>query len=323
MYFIRKEEYVIYTKTEKNIFEEFKIIFRGKTSWIRAKETPGWVPDFMEENDDEEQSDVDSKEGEFKVHERLFMKKDTTENEINSEQTMKYPPGFTPKEGSEEIGMYAEESKSVNFVNLSDHKAEEANKDGHEGQVMGYQDGTVVKCQNMTEIIESQGLNGGESMNFLSLNIQGLAQKAKKDWVKELCVKNKVNFMALQETKMENMELFSMLWDYLTYEIGKWKGEVGYYAISTRLGKREAPCDKTNVMLNMMMKLKFLKAKIREWNKSNMLSVKNVKAKYKEELEAFEAIIDRGDGNEEIVNKRTKVVNNIQKFDKIHSSEMA
>ena len=31
-------------------------------------------------------------------------------------------------------------------------------------------------------------------MNFLSLNIQGLAQKAKKDWVKELCVSNKVNF---------------------------------------------------------------------------------------------------------------------------------
>ena len=34
-------------------------------------------------------------------------------------------------------------------------------------------------------------------MNFLSLNIQGLAQKAKKDWVKELCEKNKVNFLAL------------------------------------------------------------------------------------------------------------------------------
>ncbi|GJY39970.1 hypothetical protein Tco_0426334 [Tanacetum coccineum] len=67
MYFHSKR-LCIYTKTEKNIFEEFKNIFRGKTSWIRAKETPGWVPDFMEENDDEEQSDVDSKEGEFKVH---------------------------------------------------------------------------------------------------------------------------------------------------------------------------------------------------------------------------------------------------------------
>lgn len=38
-------------------------------------------------------------------------------------------------------------------------------------------------------------------MNCLSLNIQGLAQKAKKDWVKDLSIKNKVNILALQETK--------------------------------------------------------------------------------------------------------------------------
>lgn len=44
-------------------------------------------------------------------------------------------------------------------------------------------------------------------MNFLSINIQGLAQKAKKDWVRELCVKHKVNFLAVQETKMEMMEM--------------------------------------------------------------------------------------------------------------------
>ena len=44
-------------------------------------------------------------------------------------------------------------------------------------------------------------------MNFLSLNIQGLAQKAKKDWVRELCISNKVNFLAIQETKMESMDI--------------------------------------------------------------------------------------------------------------------
>ena len=47
-------------------------------------------------------------------------------------------------------------------------------------------------------------------MNFMSLNIQGLAQKAKKDWVKELCFNNKVNFLALQETKREEIDLFSI-----------------------------------------------------------------------------------------------------------------
>ncbi|GKA34274.1 RNA-directed DNA polymerase, eukaryota [Tanacetum coccineum] len=493
----------IYTKTEKNIFEEFKIIFRGKTSWIRAKETPGWVPDFMEENDDEEQSDVDSKEGEFKVHdtgiyggdsdveearETLFeksgkkennldeehkdkqeknsedpfniykllkKKKDTTENEINSEQTMKYPPGFTPKEGSEEIGMYAEESKSVNFVNLSDHKAEEANKDGHGNCVNknSKEDVSSSVCSGHFKKSEVPR-TGGSILNLMDELVKvGQVMRYKMDG----CMSNmteiiesqgvkEVNFMALQETKMENMELFSinmywgnfafdyvhsdsvsnlggilcvndlliiavyaphdcrdkqMLWDYLTYEIGKWKGEVVImgdfnevryksdrfgsvfnvqganvfnsfitnagleevplggsaftwcHKSASKMSKldrflvsenliyscpninaitlerylsdhrpillreasfdygptpfryfhywnemegfnkvvedawREGPCDKTNAMLNMMMKLKFLKAKIREWNKSNMLSVKNVKAKYKEELEGL------------------------------------
>ncbi|GJT61459.1 RNA-directed DNA polymerase, eukaryota, reverse transcriptase zinc-binding domain protein [Tanacetum coccineum] len=200
----RVKQFVSLANLRKAVQMVYEAHSKTNTSWIRAKETPGWVPDFMEENDDEEQSDVDSKEGEFKVHdtgiyggdsdveearETLFeksgkkennldeehkdkqeknsedpfniykllkKKKDTTENEINSEQTMKYPPGFTPKERVlEEIGFYA-----------------------------------------------------------------GLAQKAKKDWVKELCVKNKVNFMALQETKMENMELFSvkMCWGNFAFD---------------------------------------------------------------------------------------------------------
>jgi exonuclease III len=57
-------------------------------------------------------------------------------------------------------------------------------------------------------------------MNFLSLNVQGLAQKAKKDWVKELCIKNKVNFLGLQETKMETIDLLSvrLCWGNLNFD---------------------------------------------------------------------------------------------------------
>ncbi|GJW27604.1 hypothetical protein Tco_0044479 [Tanacetum coccineum] len=117
--------------------EDSMKLFQDNTSWIRAKETPGWVPDFMEENDDEEQSDVDSKEGEFKVH-------DTETN----------------------------------------------------------------RCYGIIDYEMAMERGGGLMGDF--------------------------------------------------------------------------------------NELKFLKATIREWNKSNMLSVKNVKAKYKEELEALEAIIDRG-----------------------------
>nr|GEV79651.1 nucleotide-binding alpha-beta plait domain-containing protein [Tanacetum cinerariifolium] len=56
----------LYSKHDMNIFENFKIIFRGKVYWIRAKEVSGCVPDFSDESDDGE-SDVESKDGEPKT----------------------------------------------------------------------------------------------------------------------------------------------------------------------------------------------------------------------------------------------------------------
>ncbi|GJZ00331.1 nucleotide-binding alpha-beta plait domain-containing protein [Tanacetum coccineum] len=47
----------IHTKMVRSISEEFKIIHKGKLYWIRANETPGWVPDFQDEVEDEEQDD--------------------------------------------------------------------------------------------------------------------------------------------------------------------------------------------------------------------------------------------------------------------------
>nr|GEX67620.1 nucleotide-binding alpha-beta plait domain-containing protein [Tanacetum cinerariifolium] len=115
--------------------------------WIRAKEAPGWVPDFIEENDDEEHND----DGGFNVHESgscggdsdvegenhlgdpfsiyklLKKKKENDEKKNNSEHSMKYPLDFIPKEGTNVVGMHVEESKSDNIVNLSDHNAEEVN----------------------------------------------------------------------------------------------------------------------------------------------------------------------------------------------------
>nr|GFA72950.1 RNA-directed DNA polymerase, eukaryota [Tanacetum cinerariifolium] len=40
--------------------------------------------------------------------------------------------------------------------------------------------------------------------------VGGLNPKAKKDWVKEICVSHKVNFLTLQETKIESITLFDV-----------------------------------------------------------------------------------------------------------------
>nr|GEX90494.1 nucleotide-binding alpha-beta plait domain-containing protein [Tanacetum cinerariifolium] len=274
----------IHTKSHRSISEEFKIIFRGKVFWIRAKETPGWVPDFLEDAKDEDQSDVDSKDGRSKVHESgsceesdgegvletlfdedglmknqseeenmdkhddisedpfhiysLLKKKDKVVSNKDSKFSMKYPPGFTPNEGSDRASMHVEEGRGGNSENGNEGNVDVDNavpsgnhsgmnlKEGgtesvcsghfkksevpHTGgsilsllddvvkvrQVMGYKmDGCM---SNMAEIIESQGVDEQNGKDFLIIVVY-----APHD------IKEKM-----------------MLCDYLTREIGRWKGEV-------------------------------------------------------------------------------------------------
>nr|GEX91913.1 nucleotide-binding alpha-beta plait domain-containing protein [Tanacetum cinerariifolium] len=53
----------IAAKWGKLLDEEFKIIHRGKSYWIRADETVGWVPDFTDEDEDEEVNYTYSSDG--------------------------------------------------------------------------------------------------------------------------------------------------------------------------------------------------------------------------------------------------------------------
>nr|GEY76334.1 nucleotide-binding alpha-beta plait domain-containing protein [Tanacetum cinerariifolium] len=47
----------IKTKLGENIFESFKSVFEGKVFWVRAKEVSGWILDFVEEEDDDTDSE--------------------------------------------------------------------------------------------------------------------------------------------------------------------------------------------------------------------------------------------------------------------------
>nr|GFB43003.1 RNA-directed DNA polymerase, eukaryota [Tanacetum cinerariifolium] len=64
----------------------------------------------------------------------------------------------------------------------------------------------------------------------------------------------------------------------------------------------------SNAMLNLMKKLKYLKKKIRAWNHDMGKYSKNSKLTFKAELENLDSIIDRGEGNDDIINKRMAVV---------------
>ncbi|GJW22370.1 hypothetical protein Tco_0032992 [Tanacetum coccineum] len=84
-----------------------------------------------------------------------------------------------------------------------------------------------------------------------------------------------------------------------------------------------APGNNSNPLCSMAMKLKFLKLKIKEWNQRNMNDLKSGKAKLKEDLEASDVDIDKGNGTADMVTKRSEVVNSLQEIDKLQTMEIA
>nr|GEW57384.1 RNA-directed DNA polymerase, eukaryota [Tanacetum cinerariifolium] len=105
----------IKTTSVENIFESFKIISKGKVFWVRAKEVSGWLPDFVEDEEEDDDS-VDGSKDNNLYFEKVDKQKDSGSNSVDpfniydilnkkqknvnegskSNDTTKYPPGFTP-----------------------------------------------------------------------------------------------------------------------------------------------------------------------------------------------------------------------------------
>ncbi|GJT43876.1 RNA-directed DNA polymerase, eukaryota [Tanacetum coccineum] len=85
---------------------------------------------------------------------------------------------------------------------------------------------------------------------------------------------------------------------------------------------KNSPSGGTNAMKSLMYKLKHLKYDIREWNKHNMVSRKNMKTQYKKNLEAVDQILDSGQGVEEDIRVRSEIIRKLQNCDEIDSMEL-
>nr|GFB26080.1 RNA-directed DNA polymerase, eukaryota [Tanacetum cinerariifolium] len=156
--------------------------------------------------------------------------------------------------------------------------------------------------------------------------------------IRGVWLKTGVNLFIVMVYAPHDLRDKRMLWDYLAYVINQWDGEVvtmgDFNEVrykSDRFGLVfnvkdtwiEAPSDDSNAMRSMMRKLKYLKVKIREWNNGNINNTKRAIEKYKEELEALDAAIDKGNGFDEIVNKRMEVINSMHHIDIIQAMDMA
>nr|GEX99873.1 RNA-directed DNA polymerase, eukaryota [Tanacetum cinerariifolium] len=196
-----------------------EIIFQGKVFWIRAKEVPGWVPDLIEESEEEEQSDVDSLEGDNKMNEddlcgdnmdmtdvpeTVFdesngQKKDVSHdpfgiypmlnkktNEKNDKDHIpKYPPGFTPNEETNvNSGI---RNKSVNYnadegTIGGDGVSVNVNAKGDDVDSTRLVDEAIDKGDGTEEVVNKR-VEVLNSLRYIDqMHAMDLAQKAKIKW---------------------------------------------------------------------------------------------------------------------------------------------
>nr|GEU52957.1 RNA-directed DNA polymerase, eukaryota [Tanacetum cinerariifolium] len=162
----------------------------------------------------------------FHIYDLLVKKpKNDNKEEESSKTTLKYPPGFTPDDvlrtkDVQDVDDVVEVQENTQKSNKQDNFIEDNNfrgvthskEEDKESFCLGQFRRSVGPQTGGSILQVMEDLDSWRErvlpMNFLSLNIQGLAHKAKKDWVKKLCNKNKVNFLSLQETKIESINTF-------------------------------------------------------------------------------------------------------------------
>nr|GEY04579.1 RNA-directed DNA polymerase, eukaryota [Tanacetum cinerariifolium] len=353
----------VLTKNHRIISEEAKITHREKVFWIRATETTGWFPDFEKETDEDDQSDVNSKggmpneretgfadevDGED-VPETLFEEEEPIHNQNKntikqeSESSLNHPPGFTPKEGSVRSHVNEEEVRGSNFENVDQKHY------GMENSFGVNKDNTNPKDEVSSSTCSEQfkkpkvSYTGGSILNLLDdvvkvervmgYNMDGclanmeniIESQGISRWKGDVVVMgdfNEVRYSSDRYGLAFNVHGANVFNSFI-FNAGLVEVPLDGFSKFVEDVWNESPNNASNAMVCFMGKLKYLKVKIREWNKNNMASRKNIKDNYMADLKVVEGIIDDGKGNEEIVLKTAEIVKNLHHIDKLYSLEMA
>nr|GEY08105.1 RNA-directed DNA polymerase, eukaryota, reverse transcriptase zinc-binding domain protein [Tanacetum cinerariifolium] len=372
---LHRKRLCIYMTDMSNIFESFKLIYQGKTYWVRAKEVLGWILDFVEQNDEDNESNDEHFEGDFKedfiiknktksnqkTHLTFIIfltrKKEITINEItikeitikiHTNDSLKYPPGFTPSEDVEADFQKSNQGRTVVRENGEERKVSDdlnsgsknnwSMKDGMESVVSGHfkkaesprtcgsilllMDELIKVGQTMGDFNKARNKNERFGLMF---NVQGAN-----------AFNSFISSAGLEEVPLGAITLDRYLSDHRpillrksAYDYGPTSFPFFHYLFEVDGFEKlvneawyEAPVDASNAMLNLMNKLKYLKKKIRAWNGTRKNS-KNSKHMLKTELAYLDVLIDKRDASDDIISKRTKVVKSIQELDKLQSKKAA
>nr|GEU32881.1 RNA-directed DNA polymerase, eukaryota [Tanacetum cinerariifolium] len=208
----------ICTKLKTNLFKSFKVVYRGKVIWVHAKEVLGWVPDFVEDIKEESDSDEDSYKGEIKSDGLKFSATSDVEgdSDVKAVPESKFkedPKKHTGDDASaqpKKIHMFSWKRQGRGLIRKKQTISNNKGVNDVEESICSchFRKSEVPRTGGSIIQLMDDLVNVGQTMGY---DMTGcLTQKAKKNWVKELCVSNKVNFLSLQETKMVKIELFNI-----------------------------------------------------------------------------------------------------------------
>ncbi|GJU18148.1 RNA-directed DNA polymerase, eukaryota [Tanacetum coccineum] len=225
--------YIQYMTGTSNIFESFKLNYKDKVYWARAKEVVGWIPDFVELNDEDSESGDEHSEGDCKEDLNISDAELEGENDVTEVLDIVFEKESPRSKGGEDfVGQSDKQSEDpFNIYPLLNKNTRDNNKSSSTNDSLKYPPGFTPGEDEEAEFEKSNKGNSADSENGSNNNWSmkggtesgvlnhfkkvvprriGLTHKAKKDWVKELYVSNKVNFLSLQETKMKSIELFDI-----------------------------------------------------------------------------------------------------------------
>ncbi|GJY46578.1 RNA-directed DNA polymerase, eukaryota [Tanacetum coccineum] len=296
----------IYMTGMFNIFESFKLIYQGKAYWVRAKEVLGWILDFVEQNDEDSESDDEQFEGDFKedigrsdeeldgendvnvvpdtvfeeethksndeedsigqnekqsedpfnIYSLLNKKKGENNKDSSTKDSLKYPPGFTPRKDVEADFQMSNKGNSFVRENGDKRKVSDdlnsgsknnwSKKDGTESVVSGHfkkaesphtGGSLLILMDELIKVGQTMGYNmagdsvgnsGGilcvwDSNSFMKVNatVSDYFVMIRGNWV----TNGKLLLIILVYASQELTEK-KLLWDYLGHVIANWKDEV-------------------------------------------------------------------------------------------------
>ncbi|GJS72199.1 RNA-directed DNA polymerase, eukaryota [Tanacetum coccineum] len=214
----------INTNIISNILESFKIIYRGKLFWVRAKEVSGWELDFMEDNDDDSDNDDD-------LINDLKKMKNWKKNKRRIQKTLSTYTNFS-------LRIRRTTTKNSIWKTVLKDKF---NEDAAESTCSGHFKKSHISCtggsilQVMEEMVKETKMENIDLFSIkrcwgnLAFDYAHSAFVGNSDYfviVRGDWIPNGTKLLIISIYAPQYLSEKKMLWDYLSYVIVLWAGEV-------------------------------------------------------------------------------------------------